>query len=83
LRLKLTETAYELLMEQGYNAELGAREIERTVERLLVRPLSRAILSGQFSPHSLICADARENQLQFESIPLRRRKRVKTVVKGE
>ncbi|MGM0457165.1 MAG: ATP-dependent Clp protease ATP-binding subunit [Cyanobacteriota bacterium] len=83
LRLKLTETAYELLMEQGYNAELGAREIERTVERLLVRPLSRAILSGQFSPHSLICADARENQLHFESIPLRRRKRVKTAVKGE
>lgn len=83
LRLKLTEGAYELLMERGYNPELGAREMERTIEQLLVRPLGRAILQGQFSPNSLVCADARDGQLHFESIPLRRRERVASVVKED
>ncbi|MGC9502509.1 ATP-dependent Clp protease ATP-binding subunit [Baaleninema sp.] len=75
LRLKLTEAAYELLMEQGYNLKLGAREMERTIERLLVRPLGGAILKGQFLPGSLVYVDARQGELTFEGVALRRRER--------
>ncbi|MDC0831885.1 ClpB protein [Geitlerinema sp. FC II] len=75
LRLKLTDSAYDVLMAQGYNQKLGAREMERTIERLLVRPLGCSILKGQFLPGSLIYVDAREGELTFEGLSLRRRER--------
>ncbi|MBO9998240.1 MAG: ATP-dependent Clp protease ATP-binding subunit [Cyanobacteria bacterium SID2] len=78
LRLTLTEAAYEVLMEQGYDSQLGAREMERTIERLLVRPLGFAILKGQFLPGSIVRVDGGNGQLAFEAVPIRRRERSTT-----
>ena len=43
----LDGSAYEVLMKEGFSRELGAREMERAVERLLAQPLGKALLEGR------------------------------------
>jgi ATP-dependent Clp protease ATP-binding subunit ClpC len=43
----LAPEAYEILMAQGYSQEYGAREMERTIERLISKPLAGMLLAGE------------------------------------
>jgi ATP-dependent Clp protease ATP-binding subunit ClpC len=45
--LKIEEEAAQFVAQMGYNQECGARELRRTVERLIQIPLSDLILSGK------------------------------------
>jgi ATP-dependent Clp protease ATP-binding subunit ClpA len=47
--LTLTEAAKEALVKEGYDRVYGARPLRRTVERRVENPLSRRILSGEFT----------------------------------
>lgn len=47
VELKLTEDAERYIAQKGYNPQYGARELRRTVERLIQMPLSNLILSGR------------------------------------
>jgi ATP-dependent Clp protease ATP-binding subunit ClpC len=49
ITLTLTEGAYDLLVRYGVEAPSGVRALEQVVERLLVQPLSRALLAGWFA----------------------------------
>lgn len=44
--LLFEESALDLICQEGYHAEYGARHLQRTIERLLTRPLSELILKG-------------------------------------
>ena len=49
LTLSLTAEARRVLIDLGYSAELGARELERVFERLVTRPLADGLLAGTFA----------------------------------
>jgi ATP-dependent Clp protease ATP-binding subunit ClpC len=49
MSLRVYQQAYRHLAEQGYSREYGAREIRRTVERLVTEPISERVVSGAFS----------------------------------
>ena len=68
IELQLSETVYEVLMMEGYSRELGAREMERAIERLLVQPLGRLLLEGRFQSGVRIRVIARGNQFLFENV---------------
>ena len=65
---RLSESAYEVLMMEGYSRELGAREMERAIERLLVQPLGRLLLEGRFQSGARIRVIARGDQFLFENV---------------
>ncbi len=44
--LELDESSRELLVEEGFNPQYGARPIKRTIRRLIEDPLSEEILKG-------------------------------------
>jgi len=50
VKLRIYQGAYEFLAEQGYNVEFGARELRRTVERLVANPISVMVLEGELGP---------------------------------
>jgi ATP-dependent Clp protease ATP-binding subunit ClpA len=54
LTLDLDRPARDLLLDAGTDPRSGARALEQTVERLLVQPLGRELLSGAFPDGSLI-----------------------------
>jgi ATP-dependent Clp protease ATP-binding subunit ClpC len=49
--LRVVPEARSLLARAGYNPEYGARELRRTVERLLQTPLSDLVVSGRIKEH--------------------------------
>ena len=58
--LNVEDDAEKYLARAGYNPKYGARELRRTVERLVQVPLSQLILSGEIHKHKdwqLVCED--------------------------
>jgi len=65
-KLTLTDAAKELIIDEGYNPEFGARPLRRAVERLVEDPLSEDILGGKFPAGCEILVRVREKKLHFE-----------------
>lgn len=63
--IRMYQRAYEFLAEQGYNAEYGARELRRCVDRLITTPLSQMLLSGNFQPGDMIDVLMDDGELAF------------------
>ncbi len=68
LDILLTEQALELLVEQGFDPEYGARPIKRTIRRLIEDPLAEEILKGRFKEGSTIVVEREENILRFREL---------------
>lgn len=66
LKLILTDGAKHLLAKQGYDPVYGARPLKRVIQRLLLDPLSLAVLEGKFAPGDTIKAEARGEELEFK-----------------
>ena len=60
LDLELTDVLKTWLAEKGYDPQLGARPLRRTIQRELEDKLSERILFGEFSTNQLIVADLDE-----------------------
>ena len=57
--------AYEYLTHQGYNVDYGARELRRTVDRLVINPISEMILRGDFQPDDCARVFMKNDELQI------------------
>jgi len=66
VELSVDGSARDLLTDAGYNPEYGAREMRRTLERLVQIPLSRKLLSGELKTHPRWVLTARDGTLTFE-----------------
>ena len=59
--------AKTFLAEKGYDSAFGARPLKRAVQKYLVDPLSRMILSGEIHDGDVILVGAQENALTFRA----------------
>ncbi|MEZ5360360.1 MAG: AAA family ATPase [Candidatus Zixiibacteriota bacterium] len=62
---ELTEAALSKLAEDGYTPELGARPIQRTIERDIINKLSVDIITGDVSPGDDVLIDVQDNTYIF------------------
>jgi ATP-dependent Clp protease ATP-binding subunit ClpC len=62
LTIELSDQVKELLLEHGYDPNLGARPLRRAVQRLIEDPLSEELLLGRFSAGDTIVAELTEDQ---------------------
>jgi ATP-dependent Clp protease ATP-binding subunit ClpC len=53
-----------LLLREGYSRAFGARPLKRTVERLVLLPLARAIASGEAAPGSVLRLSAAGGRIE-------------------
>jgi ATP-dependent Clp protease ATP-binding subunit ClpC len=56
--LELTQAARELLARKGYDPQLGARPLRRTIQRMLEDQLSEKLLSKEFRVGETVVADS-------------------------
>jgi ATP-dependent Clp protease ATP-binding subunit ClpC len=56
-----------LLLREGYSPAYGARPLKRTVERLVLLPVARAIASGEARPGSLLRLVVRRGRIEVET----------------
>ena len=60
----------DLLLQEGIDFKYGARHLKRSIERLLVYPLSNLVATGQIGLSDLVHVHINENQkLTFAKIP--------------
>ena len=67
IHVVLTPAARSRLAEEGYDPTFGARPLRRTVQRLLVDPLTVQLLSGEIRDGSEVTVDVHDDQLQFSA----------------
>ena len=65
--LQLNESAKELLARRGYDPVYGARPLKRVVQRELETKLSRLLLKGEITDHSVVEVTAKKGELEFKT----------------
>jgi ATP-dependent Clp protease ATP-binding subunit ClpC len=70
LDLELTDALKTWLAEKGYDPQLGARPLRRTIQRELEDKISERILLGEFPSGALIVADVDEetDEVDFRAV---------------
>ncbi len=66
LTMEIISDAKEVLAEEGFDAEFGARPLRRAIQRLIENPLSEKILEGEFKENDVILIEAEKNQIKFK-----------------
>jgi ATP-dependent Clp protease ATP-binding subunit ClpC len=67
ITLRLDDSAYQLLMAEGYSETYGAREMERTVATLIGEPLGRLLVEGGIAEGASVVVSAEEGRMHFTS----------------
>jgi ATP-dependent Clp protease ATP-binding subunit ClpC len=65
MRLEVAESTKELILDEGYDPQFGARPLKRAIQRLIENPLSNELLRGRFSEGDAIRAEARDGTVEF------------------
>lgn len=65
ITLTLDASAWELLIEKGYDPKYGARPMRRTIEKYIENPISEEILLGHISTGSTVVASAKGEEIRF------------------
>jgi ATP-dependent Clp protease ATP-binding subunit ClpC len=68
IRIELTPEAEELLLRKGYDATYGARQLRRTIQKLIEDPVAEAIVKGQVREGARI--EVRPNGEEFTFVPV-------------
>lgn len=67
IEIVLSDSALELLIDKGYSEIYGARELQRTFERLITEPLSQILLRRDIKPGQ-IQISASSGKIHYENI---------------
>jgi ATP-dependent Clp protease ATP-binding subunit ClpC len=68
LGLEMTRTAKELLAEKGYDPQLGARPLRRSIQQMVEDPLSEKLLWKEFRVGETIIVDVENGEVVFRAI---------------
>jgi ATP-dependent Clp protease ATP-binding subunit ClpC len=63
IRLNATPAALDLLAEEGYDPEMGARPLRRVIQQKIEDPLSDALLSGDFVDGDSVMVEVEEGKV--------------------
>ncbi len=56
--IEVSQAARDVLLSRGVSSQYGARELKRTIHRLLTQPLAALVASAQITPGTRVMVDA-------------------------
>src|SRR5690606_26445399 len=65
LRVEVTDAAFDLLGNVGFDPVYGARPLKRVIQQQLENPLAQKILAGEFGQGDTVRVDAEAGALVF------------------
>ena len=68
IRLEISDNALDLLANEGYDPEFGARLVKRVIQREILNRLSKDILAGNVTKEKTIMIDTEGSQFVFRNI---------------
>lgn len=66
LQMEVTDGAKEVLVDEGFDSEFGARPLRRAIQRLIENPLSEELLAGNFTEKDTILIDGENMKINFK-----------------
>ena len=67
ITLDIRPDAIDLLSQEGYDPDFGARPVKRAIQRLLLNDLSKTLLSGTLNRSLPIVVTANDGKLEFKN----------------
>ena len=67
IEIKVTEKAKELLAEEGFDPNLGARPLKRVIQKLVLDPLSLKIVGGKVLEGEKVTVDLENDKIIFRT----------------
>lgn len=68
ISIKITDSAKELMAEEGYDPVYGARPLKRYIENVLETSIAKKIIKGDIKAGSTVGVDAKNQQIIIEKI---------------
>jgi ATP-dependent Clp protease ATP-binding subunit ClpC len=65
IKVQITEPVRDLIVEKGFDPQLGARPLRRAIQKLIEDPLAEEILRGKITDNSLLKVGRKGDQLTF------------------
>ncbi|KXS40447.1 MAG: ATP-dependent Clp protease ATP-binding subunit ClpC [Candidatus Frackibacter sp. T328-2] len=65
IKIEVTEEAKEVIADEGFDKEFGARPLRRAIRRLIENPFSEKLLSGNFVDGDKVMIDVEDGELIF------------------
>jgi ATP-dependent Clp protease ATP-binding subunit ClpA len=69
IRLKITDEAVDWLVEKGFDRKMGARPLQRVIDKEIKRPLAKLMLFGDLKNGGSLVIDSKEDQLILTAKP--------------
>ena len=66
ITVEVTPEGRELIAEKGFSPEYGARPVKRTIQKLVINPLSVKVIQGEFKEEDKVMVDARNREIVFK-----------------
>ena len=70
MRLSVDDTAFDQLIDAGFDPLYGARPLKRAIQQRIENGLAQKILGGEFQPGDTILVKAEAGELIFEKMKL-------------
>ena len=67
VRIKITDEAIDWLIEQGFDAKMGARPLQRVIDKEIKRPLAKELLFGELRNGGSLTIDISNNAIALTS----------------
>lgn len=67
IQLRFSDYLIEYLMDNGFDAQLGARPLKRLIQKLIVNALSKKILSGDIDKNQPVLVDVFDGVVVFRN----------------
>jgi ATP-dependent Clp protease ATP-binding subunit ClpC len=68
IKIEVTDTAKDLLMEKGFDPAFGARPMRRAIQNLIEDPMAEALLEGRFKTGDNVLIDRQGDELAMTLI---------------
>jgi len=81
ISIKANESAINYLIDKGFDSKMGARPLQRTIDEMIKKPLSKEILFGKLTSGGVVEITAADGKLELDIIDLLPVKRLRNGVR--
>jgi len=67
--LRPTKALKQWILDEGFSSTRGARQLRRTIEKLVIKPLAAKMLSEEVTENSSVRIDYRKGEMVFNTTP--------------
>jgi ATP-dependent Clp protease ATP-binding subunit ClpA len=65
VRIRINDTAINLLIEKGFDSKMGARPLQRTIDQMIKRPLSKMMLFGDLKDGGNLAITVEDGEIKL------------------